>query len=164
MLSPCDSKPKLWSSCLFFCFFVCFLFSFFYFYKKPYIGFIDHCDSFQSTALSLKPKASTNHERHWWNFVLMGHCVLHIFTRHWAMTAIHRGSQMKTKCRIQTLQVVILLLRSSMECPHWKGTVGCNPKTRGLHYSQILGLPVWLHEPSRNGCYSERNNLSRIVV
>lgn len=34
-----------------------------------------------------------------------------------------------------------------MECPHWKGTVGCNPKTRGLYYSQILGLPVWLHEP-----------------
>lgn len=29
-----------------------------------------------------------------------------------------------------------------MECPHWKGTVGCNPKTRGLYYSQILGLPV----------------------
>lgn len=69
------------------------------------------------------------------------------FTRHWAMAAIHRGSQMQTKCRIQTLQVVISLLRSSMECPHWESTVGCNPKTRGLYYSQILGLPVWLPEP-----------------
>lgn len=73
--------------------------------------------------------------------------VFHICPRHWAMAVIHRGSQMVTKCRIQTLQVVILLLRSSMECPYWKGTVGCNPKTRGLYYSQILGLPVWLHEP-----------------
>lgn len=82
---------------------------------------------------------------YWWDTVY--YFFFFFFTRHWAMAAIHRGSQMQTKCRIQTLQVVISLLRSSMECPHWEGTVGCNPKTRGLYYSQILGLPVWLPEP-----------------
>lgn len=78
------------------------------------------------------------------------------FTRHWAMAAIHRGSQMQTKCRIQTLQVVISLLRSSMECAHWEGTVGCNPKTRGLYYSLILGLPVWLPEPQGTASILDR--------
>lgn len=67
--------------------------------KKTYIPTIDLWDSCQSTALPLKPKASTDHERQWWNFVLMGHCVLLFFfflqdTERWLR------STEEAKCRL----------------------------------------------------------------
>lgn len=153
MLSLRVSKPKLWI----------FFFVFVKKKKRNYIPTIDLWDSCQSTASPLEPKASTDHERQWWNFVL---CIpfFFSFTRHWAMAAIHRGSQMQTKCTIQTLQVVISLLRSSMECPHWEGTVGCNPKDKRTLLFTGPGTSCVTAWASRNSFYSGQNNLSRIVV